>query len=87
MLSEVGVDAHIPGTAGFVIDFSASDVHITFVAAGRLCVTRAPGALVEDVIHVAGQATFLVTSQVALRPRMLYGLISFFSLPVTGCSL
>ena len=74
------------GATRFIIRIRTRAVHIRTrrgITRG-LGVTRAPLALVEDVVHAAGQADVLVTSRVALRPTMLYGLTSSFSDPVTG---
>lgn len=54
-LSEVGVDAQVPGAARFIVGLGAGAVHRAGGAPGGLGVARAPVALIEDVIHAAGQ--------------------------------
>ena len=73
----------------FIIRIRTRTVHIRAgcrVPRG-LGITRAPLALVEDVVHAAGQADVFRHVPVALRPTMLYGLTSSFSDPVTGWPL
>lgn len=54
----MGIDAQIPSSARFVIGVGARASHIRNIgqATGGLRIPRAPVALVEDVIHAAGQA-------------------------------
>lgn len=70
-LSEVGVDAQVPGAARFIVGLGAGAVHRAGGAPGGLGVARAPVALIEDVIHAAGQTDVFGDVEVALRPRML----------------
>lgn len=64
-LSEVGVYAHEPRPARFVIGIRASARHIVpgYNIARGLGITFTPQTFVEDVIHAAGQADVFVTSR------------------------
>lgn len=82
----MGINAHIPRTPRFVIGVRASARHISASLSipDGLRVTFTPQTFVKEVIHATGQADILVTSRVALRPTILYGLTACLSVPVTG---
>lgn len=86
LASEVSINAHIPRTSRLVIGIrpGTCDIVGSCQIARGLGITRTPQTFVEQVVHAAGQTDILVTSRVALRPTMLYGLISLVSGPTAG---
>lgn len=83
------IHADIKRPARFIIGLRPCAIQIS---AGRriprcLRITGTVVTNIEQVIHSAGQAQVLFTSQVALSPTMLYGLTSFNSLPDTASPL
>ncbi len=85
----MSINAHKEGPPRFVIGLGTRAIQISSRrrVAGRLRIPCPVVADIKQVIYPAGEAQILFTSQVALRPTMLYGLTSFSSLPLTASPL
>nr|VXZ89808.1 Uncharacterised protein [Klebsiella pneumoniae] len=85
----MSINAHKEGPPRFVIGLGTRAIQISSRrrVAGRLRIPCPVVANIKQVIYPAGEAQILFTSQVALRPTMLYGLTSFSSLPLTASPL
>ncbi len=85
----MSINAHKEGPPRLVIGLGTRAIQISSRrrVAGRLRIPCPVVANIKQVIYPAGEAQILFTSQVALRPTMLYGLTSFSSLPLTASPL
>lgn len=85
----MSINAHKEGPPRFVIGLGTRAIQISSRrrVAGRLRIPCPVVANIKQVIYPAVKLRFLFTSQVALRPTMLYGLTSFSSLPLTASPL
>ena len=85
----MSINAHKEGPPRLVIGLGTRAIQISSRrrVAGRLRIPCPVVADIKQVIYPAGEAQILFTSQVALRPTMLYGLTSFSSLPLTASPL
>lgn len=85
----MSINAHKEGPPRLVIGLRTRAIQISprRRVAGRLRIPCPVVANIKQVIYPAGEAQILFTSQVALRPTMLYGLTSFSSLPLTASPL